>query len=67
MAVNLEKEANWLSIQRKRRIGCQIKERVNHPPVIIYPNYVSQKKKMKCEDVEGTFFKTVIKRDGLGE
>ena len=49
LAVNSEKEANWLSIQRNRRIGCQFKERVNQPPVIIHPTSVSQKKKMKGE------------------
>ena len=45
LAVNLEKEANWLSIQRKRQIGCQVKERVSQSPVIIHPTSVSQKKK----------------------
>ena len=29
LAVDLEKEANQLSIQRKRQIGCQFEERVN--------------------------------------
>ena len=28
---------NWLSIQRKRQNGCQFKEKVNQPPVIIHP------------------------------
>ena len=33
----LKKEANWLSIWRKRQIGCQFEERVNQPPKIIHP------------------------------
>ena len=37
LAVNSEKEANWLSIQRNRRIGCQFKERVIQHPMTIHP------------------------------
>ena len=44
LAVNLKKEANWL---------YQLEERVNKPHLIIYPTYVSQKKKRKGEEVEG--------------
>ena len=29
LAVNSEKVANWLTVQRKRQIGCQFEERVN--------------------------------------
>ena len=47
MAVNFEKEVKWLSIQRKRRIGCQFKERVNQPPIIVHPTSVYQKRKRK--------------------
>ena len=43
--VNSEKEANWLSIQRKRRIGCHFEERVSQPTVFIHPTSVTQKKK----------------------
>ena len=44
-AVNSDKEANWVSIQRKRQIGCQFEERVNKSHVIIHPNSISQKKR----------------------
>ena len=47
LKVHLKKEADWLVIQRKRRIGCWIKERVNQPQVIIHPTPVSQKKERK--------------------
>ena len=43
LAVNSEKEANWLIIQRKRRDACQFEERVNRYPMIINPTSVSQK------------------------
>ena len=45
------KEANWLSIQIKRQIGCQFKERANQPPVTIHPTSVSQKRERKGEGV----------------
>ena len=50
--MNWKKEANWLSIKKMWRIGCQLKERVNTPPVIIHPTSFSQKKKGKGEGVE---------------
>ena len=57
LIVNLKKEANWLQILRKRRIGFKFKmrigfqfeERVNQPPVTIHPTSVSQKKKRMGE------------------
>ena len=66
LAVYSEKETSWLSIQRKRQIGCQCKERVDQPPVIIHPTSFSQKKKIKGEDVEGTSF-SFFERERLGE
>ena len=51
-AVNLEKEANWLSIQRKKQHFWQFKERVNQPPAIIHYASVSQKK-IRNEEVAG--------------
>ena len=44
-AVNSEKEANSLSIRRKRQIGCKFQERVDQPLVIIHPTSVAQKLK----------------------
>ena len=41
LAVNSDKEAYWLSIQSQDQIGCQFVERVNQPPVIFHPAYVS--------------------------
>ena len=46
-AVNSEKEANWLAFQRKKQMSCQFEVRVNQPPVIIHPTYVSKKSKRK--------------------
>ena len=58
LAVNLEKEENWLSVQRKRRIGCPFEERVNQPCLIIHPTFVTQKNKRKGKGVRflGFFF-----------
>ena len=47
MVVNSEEEANWLSIQRKRQIGCKFGERVNEPPVTIHPSSFSKKERKK--------------------
>ena len=47
VAINSEKEANWLSIQRKRQSGCKFEERVNQPPMSIHPTSISQEKKIK--------------------
>ena len=49
LAVNSEKEGNFMSIQRKIQIVCQFKAIVNQPPVIIHQTSVSQKKKKKGE------------------
>ena len=40
--VNSKNEANWLSIQRKRQISCQFKERVNQPAMIIHQASLSK-------------------------
>ena len=45
LVVSLEKEENFMSVQRKRNIYFQFKERVNQPHVTIHPTSVSLKKK----------------------
>ena len=43
---------NWLSIRRKRLIGCQFEERVNQPPVISHQTSLSK----KGTEVPSTFY-----------
>ena len=40
-----------VNLKKKRLIGCQFKERVNQPPVIIHQTSLSQRKKKKGEGV----------------
>jgi hypothetical protein len=44
LAVKSEKKANWLSIERKRPVGCQFEESVNNL-LCLFTHPLSQKKK----------------------
>ena len=68
LIVHLKKVANWLSIQRKRKIYCQFEERVNQHPVTFHQTSVAQKKRRTLEGERVLReFSFLFLRERLGE
>ena len=58
---------NWLSIERKRQIGFQFKERVNQPPLIIHPTSLFKKNEHFSQHPTPSHFIVFFEKQRLGE